>query len=57
MRFLFSVSSSLCALRSGMSPITTEWTLSLPPNRLRIPRSSCLFLLSLFSASPLPSQV
>lgn len=40
-----------------MSPITTEWTLSLPPNRLRTPRSSCLFLLSLFSALPLPSQV
>ncbi|QNJ19407.1 hypothetical protein SynA1825c_01098 [Synechococcus sp. A18-25c] len=40
-----------------MSSITTEWTLSLPPNRLRTQRSSCLFLLSLFSASPLPSPV
>ena len=40
-----------------MSPITTEWTLSLPPNRLCTPRSSCLFLLSLYSALPLPLQV
>ncbi|QNI59324.1 hypothetical protein SynBIOSU31_02458 [Synechococcus sp. BIOS-U3-1] len=39
-----------------MSPITTEWTLSLPLNTLRMQRSSLLSLLLLFSGLLSPLQ-
>ncbi|QNJ23522.1 hypothetical protein SynMITS9220_02234 [Synechococcus sp. MIT S9220] len=39
-----------------MSPTTTEWTLSLPPDTLRMQRSSWPSLLLLFSGSLSPLQ-